>query len=163
MPICINAMRTDFTHVTGNTDVMVEKKLAHINKVTTRQIGGDSKLDNKESINNTKDVDNIMVMKDVVEMEEGTFARVWLIWLIRTHVFALCIMHCIYKLICCLLQSKLYPRCAHVGVQEPTDTSVAAPARPTDPPRASSRLHNHHRQHLLLQDSHFDFDPILLL
>ena len=74
MPICINAMRTDFTHVTGNTDVMVEKKLAHINKVTTRQIGGDSKLDNKELTNNTSDVDNIMVMKDVVEMEEGTFA-----------------------------------------------------------------------------------------
>ena len=58
----------------GNTELMEEKRLAHINKVTTRQIGGDSKLDNKESINNTKDVDNIMVMKDVVEMEEGTFA-----------------------------------------------------------------------------------------
>ena len=58
----------------GNTEWMEEKRLAHINKVTTRQIGGDSKLDNKESINNTKDVDNIMVMKDVVEMEEGTFA-----------------------------------------------------------------------------------------
>ena len=62
------------THVMGNTELMEEKRLAQINKVTTRQIGGDSKLDNKESINNTKDVDNIMVMKDVVEMEEGTFA-----------------------------------------------------------------------------------------
>ena len=48
--------------------------MAHINKVTTRQIGGDSKLNNKELTNNTSDVDNIMVMKDVVEMEEGTFA-----------------------------------------------------------------------------------------
>ena len=66
----------------GNTELMEEKRLAHINKVTTRQIGGDSKLNNKELTNNTKDVDNIMVMKDVVEMEEGTFARVWLIWLI---------------------------------------------------------------------------------
>ena len=61
---------------------MEEKRLAQINKVTTRQIGGDSKLNNKESTNNTSDVDNIMVMKDVVEMEEGTLARVWLIWLI---------------------------------------------------------------------------------
>ena len=66
----------------GNTELMEEKRLAHINKVTTRQIGGDSKLNNKESTNNTSDVDNIMVMKDGVEMEEGTFARVWLIWLI---------------------------------------------------------------------------------
>ena len=79
----------------GNTELMEEKRLAQINKVTTRQIGGDSKLNNKELTNNTKDVDNIMVMKDVVEMEEGTFARVWLIWLLRTHVFSLCIMHCI--------------------------------------------------------------------
>ena len=61
---------------------MKEKRLAHINKVRTRQIGGDSKLDNKELTNNTKDVDNIMFMKDVVEIKEGTFARVWLIWLI---------------------------------------------------------------------------------
>ena len=70
----------------GSTELLEEKRLAHINKVTTRQIGGDSKLD------------NIMVMKDGVEMEEGTFARVWLIWLIwllRTPVFSLCIMHCI--------------------------------------------------------------------
>ena len=58
----------------GNTDLMEEKRLAHINKVTTRQIGGDSKLDNKELTNNTKDVDNIMFMKDVVEIKEGTFA-----------------------------------------------------------------------------------------
>ena len=58
----------------GNTELMEEKKLAQINKVTTRQIGGDSKLNNKESTNNTSDVDNIMVMTDVVEMEEGTFA-----------------------------------------------------------------------------------------
>ena len=34
----------------GNTDL------------TTRKIGGDSKLDNKELTNNTKDVDNIMVI-----------------------------------------------------------------------------------------------------
>ena len=47
----------------GNTELMEEKRLAHINKVTTRQIGGDSKLDNKELTNNTKDVDNIMVLK----------------------------------------------------------------------------------------------------
>ena len=58
----------------GNTELMEEKRLAHINKVTTRQIGGDSKLNNKELTNNTKDVDNIMVMKYVVEMEEGSFA-----------------------------------------------------------------------------------------
>ena len=58
----------------GNTELMEEKRLAQINKVTTRQIGGDSKLNNKESTNNTSDVDNIMVMKNVVEMEEGTFA-----------------------------------------------------------------------------------------
>ena len=58
----------------GNTELMEEKRLAQINKVTTRQIGGDSKLNNKELTNNTSDVDNIMVMKDVVEMEEGTFA-----------------------------------------------------------------------------------------
>ena len=61
---------------------MKEKRLAHINKVRTRQIGGDSKLDNKELTNNMEDVDNIMFMKDVVEIKEGTFARVWLIWLI---------------------------------------------------------------------------------
>ena len=58
----------------GNTELMEEKRLAQINKVTTRQIGGDSKLNNKELTNNTKDVDNIMVMKDVVEMKEATFA-----------------------------------------------------------------------------------------
>ena len=58
----------------GNAELMEEKRLAQINKVTTRQIGGDSKLNNKELTNNTSDVDNIMVMKDVVEMEEGTFA-----------------------------------------------------------------------------------------
>ena len=58
----------------GNTELMEEKRLAQINKVTTRQIGGDSKLNNKELTNNTSDMDNIMVMKDVVEMEEGTFA-----------------------------------------------------------------------------------------
>ena len=52
----------------GNTELMEEKRLAHINKVTTRQIGGDSKLNNKELTNNTKDVDNIIVMKDGVEM-----------------------------------------------------------------------------------------------
>ena len=66
----------------GNTELMEEKRLAHINKVTTRQIGGDFKLNNKELTNNTKDVDNIIVMKDGVKMEEGIFARVWLIWLI---------------------------------------------------------------------------------
>ena len=58
----------------GNTELMEEKRLAHINKVTTRQIDGDSKLKNKELTNNTKDVDNIMFMKDVVEIKEGTFA-----------------------------------------------------------------------------------------
>ena len=58
----------------GNTELMEEKRLAHINKVTTRQIGGDSKLNNKELTNNTKNVDYIMVMKDVVEMKEATFA-----------------------------------------------------------------------------------------
>ena len=42
---------------------MEEKRLAHINKVTTRQIGGNSKLDNMELTNNAKDVDNIMVLK----------------------------------------------------------------------------------------------------
>ena len=58
----------------GNTELMEEKRLAQINKVTTRQIGGDSKLNNKELTNNTIDVDNIIVMKDGVEMEESTFA-----------------------------------------------------------------------------------------
>ena len=58
----------------GNTELMEETRLAQINKVTTRQIGGDSKLNNKELTNNTSDMDNIIVMKDVVEMEEGTFA-----------------------------------------------------------------------------------------
>ena len=72
---------------------MEEKRLTHINKVTTRQIGGDSKLDNKELINNTKDVDNIIVMKDVVEMEEGTFVRVWLIWLVEIRALLVFIMH----------------------------------------------------------------------
>ena len=58
----------------GNTELMEETRLAQINKVTTRQIGGDSKLNNKELTNNTKNVDYIMVMKDVVEMKEATFA-----------------------------------------------------------------------------------------
>ena len=47
----------------GSTELMEEKRLAQINKVTTRQIGGDSKLNNKELTNNTSDVDNIMVLK----------------------------------------------------------------------------------------------------
>ena len=50
-------------------------------------------MDNKELSNNTQDVDNIMVMKDVVEMEEGTFARVWLIWLVEIRALLVFIMH----------------------------------------------------------------------
>ena len=45
----------------GNTELMEEKRLANINKVTKRQIDGDSKLKNKELTSNTQDLDNIMV------------------------------------------------------------------------------------------------------
>ena len=45
-------MLTNFTHVT---------------ELTIRKIGGDSKLDNKELTNNSNYVDNIIVMKYIVE------------------------------------------------------------------------------------------------